>query len=211
MGGACIGEDKLAPSLMRLRATWAAEPGYSGTSSVFLAVQTAGGWLLASHLGRVSDAKQHPLILTDMKAEVTTVGARRVYQVEYTFFDDDLRCTTLSNRDLRGLGRTYNVECVKEDRRAVLCASSEDGQSVDCPIAGRISCKRSKAVQVVDEFAGLSPSLSAQVREWEARSKSSAKAQLSLLPSGAITGTLLMDDATTDACPAARSADSRLY
>jgi tetratricopeptide (TPR) repeat protein len=211
MGGACIGEDKLAPTLMRLRATWAPEPGHSGVSSVFLAVQAAGGWFLAAHLGRLRQDPQHPLIITDMKTEVSELGARRVYQVEYTFFDDNLRCMTLGNREIRGLGRTYDVECIKEDRHAVLCTSSEDGQSVDCPVAGRIGCKRSKAVQVVDEFSHLGPALSAQVRGWEARSKSSARTKLSLAPGGAITGSLLAEDSTVDACPGERPVDVRIY
>lgn len=210
MGGACIGEDKLAPSVMRLRATWAQERGYLGAASAFLAVQVAGGWFLAAHLGRLHDDKQHPLIITDMKTEVSQLGARRVFQLEYTYFDDNLRCMTLSNRDIRGLGRTYDVECLKEDRHVVLCASSEDGQSVDCPVSGRISCKRSKAVQVVDEFSHLGPGLSAQVREWEARSKTSAKGGLSVSPTGVITGTLLAEEGASDTCPATRPVDARI-
>lgn len=210
MGGTCSGEERLAPTLLQLRASWAPEPGYIGAASSFLAVQAAGGWFLAAHLGRLHDAKQHPLILTDIKTQVSQVGARHVYRVDYTYFDDNLRCTTLSNREIRGLGRTYDVECIKEDRHVVVCASSEDGQSVDCPVAGRISCKRSKVVQVVDEFSRLGPALSAQVREWEERSKSSAKAQLNLSSSGVITGALLADDSTSDACPATKPVDARI-
>jgi len=61
MGGACIGEDKLAPSLMRrARDVGGPSPATAATSSVFLAVQTAGGWLLASHLGRVAMPNSTP-------------------------------------------------------------------------------------------------------------------------------------------------------
>ncbi len=211
LGGSCFVEDDIQPTVKRLRASWTAKAQTVGTASAFLALQAAGGWFLVAHLGRLRDTPPHHLILTNMKAEVRTAGSRQVYKVEYTSMDNEAACGTLSQQDVKGLDREYQLDCLREARYLLACLSSPDGQTVSCPVEALLSCKRGKSAHITDEFAGLGSGVRAQVRAWEARSQSAAQGQLQLTAAGVLTGTALIGNAAGTACPKPKGLQHRLY
>lgn len=210
LGGACSVEDDIQPTVKRLRSSWAPEGRNIGSASAFLAVQTAGGWFLVSHLGRLRSAAPRQLIVTDMRAEVQKVGERQVFKIEYTSIDNDASCGTLGGREVKGLGREYQLECLREDRHVLGCASSEDEKSVACKVDRLVSCKHGKSGRIHDEFAGLSKSTRAAVRSWEARSQSTGKGQLALTERGTLSG-MAMPGGFSQVCPRPQSVDLRLW
>lgn len=211
LGGACAVEDDIQPTVKKLRSSWAPEGRNIGSASAFLAVQSAGGWFLVAHLGRLRNAAPRHLIVTDMRAEVQKVGERQVYKIEYTYMDNDASCGTLSGREVKGLGREYQLECLREDRHVLGCASSADERSVDCKVDMLTSCKHGKSGRIHDEFAGLSKSTRAAVRSWEARSQSTGKGQLSLTERGTLSGTAMTVGGLGQECPKAKSVDLHLW
>lgn len=211
LGGTCVVEDDIQPTVKRLRSSWSPKEVEPGTGSAFLAVQAAGGWFLTSHLGRLRDRKPHHVIITDMKADIRQLGGRQIYKVEYTAFDGDTQCAKLGSGVIKGLDREYEVECLKEERHMLACVSSEDGQSVSCPFFGQLGCKHSKSAHITDEFEGLPKAVRAQVRAWEARSRTSAAGQLSLSDSGTLRGTALAGNVAGGACPKPKSVALRLW